>query len=384
VGAATSAGRLLPKTPAALPAAVAALALMLSVYAEGTRVAAAEAQEQPTAPAPQAEPPPPVPLDEGPSGELTLAFAGDVHFENHLADLLARPQAGLGPIDRALGAADLTMVNLESAITARGRPAAKELELPSLRHHFRTSPAALDVLAAAGVDVVTMANNHGADYGPVGFTDTLAAVRTGPIPVLGVGEDRRAAFTPYLASIRGTDLAFLAADDSRRESAQRLWAAGPDHRGLAAAHSDRGRALLAAVRRASRQADVVVVYMHWGQESQSCPTARQRFLASALTGAGADVIVGSHAHVLLGSGWLGESYVNYGLANFVWYHNLRPMTGVLTIRIRDGKVVDDAWSPARILTHGRPVPLRPDARGGAIADWRQLRGCADLAPQPPA
>lgn len=384
MGAAGTNGTRLPKAPGALPAAVATLALMLSVYAEGTRVAAAESQEQPPAPAPQADPPPPVPLDEGPSGELTLAFAGDVHFERHLAALLTRPQAGLGEIDRALGDADLAMVNLESAITVRGRPAAKELELPVLRHHFRTSPAALEVLAAAGVDVVTMANNHGVDYGPVGFADTMAAIRTGPIPVLGVGEDRRAAFTPYLVSIRGTDLAFLAADDSRRESAQRLWAAGPANPGLAAAHSDRGRALLAAVRRASRQADVVVVYVHWGKESQSCPTARQRFLAGALSRAGADVIVGSHAHVLLGSGWLGESYVNYGLANFVWYHNFRPLTGVLTVRIRDGKVVDDAWSPARILTHGRPVPMRPAARAGAIADWRQLRGCADLSPQPPA
>lgn len=383
MGAARTISNRMPKS-SGLPAAVATIALMLSVYAEGIRVAAADSvREFPPPLAPQGEPPP-VPLDDGPSGELMLAFAGDVHFERHLAGLLTRPQAGLGPIDGVLRAADLTMVNLESAITERGTRAAKTLELPSLRHHFRTSATALDLLAAAGVDVVTMANNHGADYGPVGFADTLRAIRTSPIPVLGVGENRAEAFTPHLVSIRGTDLAFLAADDSTRESAQRLWAAGPDHPGLAAAHSDRGRALLAAVRRASLQADVVVVYLHWGRESQSCPTARQRFMARSLTRAGADVIVGSHAHVLLGSGWLGESYVNYGLANFVWYHNLRPLTGVLRIRIRDGAVVNDAWSPARIRTHGRPVPMRPGARAGAIADWRQLRGCADLASKPPA
>lgn len=92
------------------------------------------------------------------------------------------------------------MVNLESAITERGTPRAKELEVPSQRYHFRTSPAALDVLLAAGVDVVTMANNHGADYETVGLKDTLAAIRNSPVPVVGIGRDRRQAFAPYRVS----------------------------------------------------------------------------------------------------------------------------------------------------------------------------------------
>ena len=89
------------------------------------------------------------------------------------------------------------MVNLESAITERGAPDAKELEVPGERYWFRTSPTALDVLAAAGVDVVTVANNHGADYGPVGLRDTLRAAAHGPVAVVGVGRDRQAAFAPY-------------------------------------------------------------------------------------------------------------------------------------------------------------------------------------------
>src|SRR3712207_4996096 len=111
------------------------------------------------------------------------------------------------------------MVNLESAITTRGRPEAKELEVPSQRYHFRTSPAALEVLDEAGVDVVTMANNHGADYGPVGLRDSLAAKRDGPVPVLGIGRDRAEALAPHVVSVRGTDFAFLAADSSTREGA---------------------------------------------------------------------------------------------------------------------------------------------------------------------
>lgn len=321
--------------------------------------------------------PPPHP-EAGPRGRVTLAFAGDMHFEERLAGLLDHPRGALGPIAGTLAAADLTMVNLESSITQRGTPEAKELEVPSQRYHFRTSPAALDVLAAGGVDVVTMANNHGADYGPVGLADTLAAIRRGPIPVVGIGRDRRAAFTPYRVSVRGTDFAFLGADGSMREGTSSVWAAGPRTPGLAAAHADRPRALIEAVRRAARRVDVVVVYLHWGEELRDCPTHQQLATARALAEAGADVVVGSHAHVLLGSGWLGDTYVDYGLGNFLWYHDHQPVTGVLRVTVRDGEVVGDSWVPAHIGSDGRPHPLRRKARSAAIADWQRLRGCTGL------
>jgi poly-gamma-glutamate capsule biosynthesis protein CapA/YwtB (metallophosphatase superfamily) len=328
------------------------------------------------------EPPHGHPHDRAnPRRKVTLAFAGDVHFQLHLAALLDRPRGALGPITRTLKAADLTMVNLESSITDRGTPEAKELEVASQRYYYRTSPAALDVLAAAGIDVVTMANNHGADYGPIGLKDTIAAIRSSPIPVIGIGHNRRAAFAPQRISIRGTNFAFLAADASMREGSSNVWAARRATPGIAAAHAAKPRALLAAVRAASRHDDVVVVYMHWGSELQGCPSLQQRTTARALAEAGADVIVGSHAHVLLGSGWIGDTYVDYGLGNFLWYHNHEPGSGILQLRVREGRVTGDSWVPARIETYGRPLPLAGKARVTAIADWRRLRGCTGLAPR---
>ncbi len=321
---------------------------------------------------------------DGAQGVVTLAFAGDLHFQLHLAALLGDGSPGLGPMSRVLGDADVAMVNLESAITERGTLEAKELEVPEDRYYYRASPAALDFLAEAGVDVVTMANNHAADYGPQGLADTLRAVRTGPVAVVGVGRDRRTAFTPYRVSVRGTELAFLAADASPREGSSGVWEAGPSTPGIAAARSGGPRVLLDAVRAASRDADVVVVYLHWGQEGRACPTPMQRTAASALSRAGADVVVGSHAHVLLGSGWLDDTYVSYGLGNFLWYHDHEPQTGVLRLRIEDGEVVGDAWSPAEIQLWGRPMPVLGAARDRAIRAWEQLRDCADLAPAPGA
>ena len=320
--------------------------------------------------------------DPGQTSVVTLAFAGDVHFQLHLARLLKHPADGLGPIDQALSSADVTMVNLESAVTERGARDPKELEVPGRRYWYRTPPAALDLLDAAGVDVVTMANNHAADYGEVGLQDTLRAAREAPIAVVGVGTDRRAAFTPYRTTVRGTDIAFLAADGSPREGGSSNWAAAATTPGIAAARTARPRVLLAAVRAASRRDDVVVVYLHWGREYRSCPTALQRRTAEALADAGADVVVGSHAHVLLGTGWIGETYVGYGLGNFAWYHNREPDSGVLRLRIEDGRVVSDDWVPAQIQRWGRPLPLAGRDREQAVADWRRLRACAGLAQRP--
>ncbi len=310
---------------------------------------------------------------------VTLAFAGDIHFQLHLAALLDDPDASLGPAARALTAADLAMVNLESAITDRGVPDPKELEDAWDRYWFRAPASALDLLARSGVDVVGVANNHGADYGPIGLRDTLRAARRGPLAVVGVGRDRQEAFTPHEVTVKGVELAFLAADASPREGASSVWAAGPNHPGLAGAHEPRPSYLLRAVRDADRDADVVVVYLHWGEELQPCPTPAQRSLAAALTDAGADVVVGSHAHVPLGAGRLGGGYVSYGLGNFVWYHNQQPDTGVLRLRVKGGEVVSDEWLPAQIGAWGLPQPLDGPSRVRAVAEWRDLRGCAGLA-----
>ena len=312
---------------------------------------------------------------------VTLAFAGDMHFQLHLAALLDDPR-GLGPVRAALASADVAMVNLESAVTERGTLDPKDLETPGDRYWYRAPATALRFLADAGVDVVTVANNHGADYGPEGLRDTVRAAHDSPVAVIGVGADREHAFAGHRVTVHGTELAFLAADASPLESTSGVWSAGRRTPGLAAAHDARPRALLAAVREADRAVDVVVVYLHWGEEGRACPTALQRTTAQALSAAGADVIVGSHAHVLLGSGWLDDTYVDYGLGNFLWYHNGEPDTGVLRLRIVDGQVVDDAWVPAEIELWGRPMPVLGSARDRAVADWRELRGCTDLAADP--
>ena len=257
------------------------------------------------------------------SWSITLAFAGDVHFEGRVAALLDRGDATLGPMSSALRSADVAVVNLESALTSGGSPAPKELEDPSRRYWFRSPPSALTLLERSGVDAVSLANNHGADYGAAGLRDTLRVASNSPVAVIGVGRDPDEAFRPYRTSVDGVEVAVLAADASPLESNASIWNVGPAGPGLARADTR----LLAAVRAANAHSDVVAVYLHWGAENRGCPTAGQRELAQNLSDAGADVVVGTHAHVLLGAGMLNDTYVSYGLGNFLWYHGRPPDTG---------------------------------------------------------
>ncbi|GAB3763280.1 poly-gamma-glutamate synthesis protein (capsule biosynthesis protein) [Nocardioides ginsengisegetis] len=323
---------------------------------------------------------PPVAPAPRPPRVVTLGFAGDVHFQLNLTSLL--DDDTLGPITRALQEPDLTMVNLETAITADGVRDPKELEVPDQRYWYRAPPQALDLLDRSGVDVVTMANNHGADYGPEGLADTLRAARHSPVRVVGIGRDRAAAFTPYRVSVHHTRLAVFAADATPREGASAVWEAGARTPGIAAV---RDRASFGRLLRGLRAADpdeVAVVYLHWGIQERSCPSPVQRRMAHALAAAGADVVVGTHTHVQQGAGWLGDTYVAYGLGNFVWYVNHHPDTGVLRVRLEDGHAVLDDWVPAEIQMFGRPLPRHGRERAAAVARWRALRACAGLAARP--
>jgi poly-gamma-glutamate capsule biosynthesis protein CapA/YwtB (metallophosphatase superfamily) len=310
-----------------------------------------------------------------PDGTLTLAFGGDVHFANQLAPLLGHPNDALAELRPYLATADLAMVNLETAITTRGTEQPKKF-------HFRAPATALDALAGAGVDVVTMANNHAVDYGRLGLEDTLAARRDSPLPVVGIGEDREDALRPAVLEAEGVRVAFLGATQVP-DWTLATWPAGADRPGVAAA-SDPTR-LAAAVRAARRSADLVVVYLHWGTDYTTCPNFLQRRTAELLAKAGADVVVGTHAHRVQGAGWLDDTYVDFGLGNFVWWRRnseADSRSGVLTLTVRGGRVVGDEWTPMRVSADGIPRVPGATERARLVDRWRDARRCTGLAPQP--
>jgi Bacterial capsule synthesis protein PGA_cap len=311
-----------------------------------------------------------------PTGEpVTLAFGGDVHFEGAIESrLAANPATALGPIAGVLRRADLAVVNLETAITERGTPAPKDFT-------FRAPPSALTALEQAGVDVATMANNHGQDFGLVGLRDSLAAAKAARFPVIGVGRNADEAYHAHQVTIKGQRIAVIGATQVLDSSLAAAWTAGDDKPGMASAYEE--ARLLAAVREARASADTVVVDLHWGRELVNCPIDRQRALAPKLVAAGADVVVGSHAHILLGGGYLRGAYVHYGLGNFVFYSRggLTAQSGVLLLTTQGRAVTASRWVPATI-SGGIPIPLRGAAATQAIASWQSLRRCTGLSAKP--
>jgi poly-gamma-glutamate capsule biosynthesis protein CapA/YwtB (metallophosphatase superfamily) len=306
------------------------------------------------------------------AGTVTLAFAGDVNFARRTAPLLSDPATAFGPISAVLKAADFTALNLETAVTSRGTPQPKT-------YHFRTRPAAFTALRDAGVDLVTMANNHVLDYGRTGLASTLAAAQAAHFPYVGIGRNAAAAWAPYLTTIGGVRIAIIGVSQVAELAAS--WVATPTRPGEA--NSINQRRTLDAVLAAKRLASVVIVFMHWGTEGEACPDPSQLALAPKLAAAGASIIVGAHAHMLQGSGWLGHTFVAYGMGNFLWWErSYSTSTGVLELTLHPHRPLTARFIPATVSRTGQPIVDRGAQARRAAAYYTSLRGCAGLAAHP--
>lgn len=306
----------------------------------------------------------------GNGNPITIAFAGDTHFQNPIrTQLLANPGDLLSHVSPVLAKADLTIVNLETAITDRGTPAPKTFV-------FRDPIEGLDALNAAGVDVVSAANNHGLDYGLTGLEDTLAAAQATGVDIIGIGRNEQEAYAPYVTEIRGQRIGILAGSHVIDPALEAAWTAGPDQPGMANAMIER---MDEAVRELRPQVDTLVVFPHWGIETQSCPSAYQRQFVDRMYNAGADMVIGSHTHTLLGAGFHKDMFVGYGLGNFVFYAASGPYgeSGILTVTATGRKVTDYNWQPAQIR-NGVPQLLSGNSAASAQQAWQQLRECTSL------
>jgi poly-gamma-glutamate capsule biosynthesis protein CapA/YwtB (metallophosphatase superfamily) len=219
---------------------------------------------------------------------VRLAAVGDVTFGGPVADMIAAKGAAFPwrSVGAVLRGADLATANLEGAVSTRGR------QVPDKEFHFRGPPSALSAARrTAGLDVMSVANNHTLDFGRVAFLDTLRIAKRNGIATVGGGPDLAAARRPAILQRGGVRIAFLAYSDVRPEG----FTAGQSLAGTAPASA---AAIRADVVSARRRADVVIVWMHWGAELARRADSRQRLFASAALNAGAHAVLGSHPHVL--------------------------------------------------------------------------------------
>jgi len=228
-----------------------------------------------------------------PEGTAVLVFLGDVVPGRSMEAQLARygPAYPWGGLELLLGQADLAVANLESVLTTQGQP----LNKPYI---IRAHPGSGQTLVEAGLDLVSLANNHALDYGQVGLDETLDTLDALEIAVVGAGcetsttrtADLCRAGQPAIFTLNGVKVAVLG-------YAGAYWNGSPDMPAsdkIAWAEPARVQADVQAVR---AEADIVIVLLHAGIEYAAKPSSSQVAAAHAAIDAGADLVVGHHPHV---------------------------------------------------------------------------------------
>ncbi len=285
----------------------------------------------------------------GGAAPLTVGLTGDVMVGRGVARAvevygLDHPLVAVVPL---LGRADLTFADLACVYTGR---AIRPEETAGNRFYARAEPSHVEVLRRAGLDGVSLANNHLCDYGNVGLRDTVAALDEAGIAHAGAGENLAAAEAPIRLVRRGWRVSTLAFTVHPA-----AWAAGPSTPGIRYLSIDgpglaRARAAILAER---STADLLIVSVHWGTNLHVRPEHKLRSFARALVEAGADVVWGHGAHVVQGVEWVHGRPVLYDTGDLVDDYVADPQVrndigGVFLVRAQRGGIESVEVHPTRI------------------------------------
>jgi poly-gamma-glutamate capsule biosynthesis protein CapA/YwtB (metallophosphatase superfamily) len=256
---------------------------------------------------------------------LVLYAVGDVAPDRE------DPGSIFGRVTDLLNGGDIAFCQLEANLSNRGTP------LPQARLASRIKPETARAIKEAGFDVVSFASNHCMDWGREAFFDTIGALKKQGLSVIGVGENIVEARKPAIIECKGTRIAFLAYNSILP---QNYWAdvdrpgcvpmrgltlyeqiehdqPGTPCRIHTFAHRGDLEAMVDDIKKAKSKADLVIVSMHWGIHFIPAVIAEyQREAARVAIDSGADLILGTHAHILKGIEVYAGKVVFYSLCNF--------------------------------------------------------------------
>jgi poly-gamma-glutamate capsule biosynthesis protein CapA/YwtB (metallophosphatase superfamily) len=276
--------------------------------------------------------------------------------------------ARLRPLAPHLRSSDLTVGNLESTLSDDGPPQQGS-------DSFSAAPAVLDALAGAGVDALSLANNHTGDHGDPALLETVAAFRGHRIESFGAGRDLRAATRAAVLTRNGIRFGFLGFNaigetpraTPRTPGALSVWMpprTGPLNRADLAHVVD-------TTRRLAERVDVVVVLPHWGTQYTHVAEPVQSFVGRRLVDAGADLVVGGHPHWVQGLERYDGAVIAHSLGNLVFDMDFmeQTMEGVtLTARFRGDRLRGVELTPYRLDTTFTPRRVTGPAARAILRD----------------
>jgi len=297
---------------------------------------------------------------------VRIAFVGDILLAASVEKLMRRegfdyPYAMALPY---LQEPDLTIGNLENPITTRGTPAENK------KYVFKGSPELLPSLREAGIDFVSLANNHTLDQGVEGLLDTIDHLNETNLKHAGAGRNDEEAFKPAVFDVKGMSIAVFSLS---RVVPEVSWKADKNHPGVAETYDS--RRAVEAIERARESHDLIIVYAHWGEELSRKPREIEKQLARAYIDAGADLVVGSHPHVLQGFEHYNGRWIAYSLGNFIFNVTKNEDTrdtGVLNAVCTKDGACELQFVPMRAIEPSRPEPLKGEARQAMLDLLEQL------------
>lgn len=244
-----------------------------------------------------------VELAEAVSGPIPRAVDPDYVWGDLLTDLST---AGL----------DGLIVNLETAVTDRGRP------WPGKGIQYRMHPANVDCLTAAGLDVAVLANNHVLDWSEPGLEQTLDVVARAGVRPVGAGRNEAEAWEPAVVEVASGSRMMVVAAGSTSSGIPLAWAAEPDRAGVALLDGLLDQSVDHVARlvrsRADRADDVVVMSLHWGGNwGYRIPVAHRRFAHRLIDEAGVHVVHGHSSHHPMGIEVYRGHLILYGCGDLI-------------------------------------------------------------------
>ncbi len=236
-----------------------------------------------------------------------ILFAGDVMLDWGIKEIIYTDgiDAPIKSLRDFLGNFDYRFCNLECPITKDG-----EIH-PTKLYIFRGNPEHIDLLKFAGINGVSLANNHALDYGKTGLFNTIEYLNRNGINYTGAGMDMNSARLPVTAEINNIRFVILAYTNVAYDDTL----ATEDGPGVAMAHLNSIKNDIECFR---SLCDFIIVSMHWGIEYSFYPAEADIILAHSIIDSGADVIIGHHPHIFQGVEIYKGKPIFYSLGNFIF------------------------------------------------------------------
>lgn len=269
--------------------------------------------------------------------KVTLSFVGDISLADNFDIMPYYDKRGEGvygilskEVVDIMNNADIMVANNEFTISDRGSPLNKQ-------YTFRASPSRLNIYKEMGVDLVSIANNHIYDYGEEAFQDSLKYLKEYDIPYVGAGTNIEEAKRAFYCIAGGYKISFISA--SRAEKNIITPGATSTSSGIFRCYDN--ELLINTIKEEKEKSDYVILLIHWGKEDSHELEEVMLKTSKEYVDAGADLVVGSHAHLLQGMEFYKDKLIAYNLGDFIFNRETKD-TGILNVNIlNDGSMTYD-------------------------------------------